>query len=197
VADSQLTQTSGQTAGGAKGVAATLPARYAFALYALADEQGQLDAVAADLRALKAAIEGSAELARWLRNPVATAKQQQAAFAPAIAGCSDLVQRFVKLVVKNRRLFALPRIIDAYLAELARRRGQVTAEVVSAHPLDAAQEAELLAALRRIEGEKVVIEKKVDPSLLGGLVVRVGSRLFDSSLRTKLARLHVAMKGSA
>jgi F-type H+-transporting ATPase subunit delta len=98
-------------------------------------------------------------------------------------------------VAQNRRLFALPEIIEAYLAELARRRGEASAQVVSAQPLDERQRQAVTEALKRVTGGKVAVDMKVDPSLLGGLVVKVGSRLVDSSLKTKLQRLQLAMKG--
>ena len=99
------------------------------------------------------------------------------------------------LVAENRRLFALVDMIDAYLAELARRRGEVTATVTSATALSEAQTASVTDALRRAVGGKVAVELRTDPSLIGGLVVKVGSRMIDSSLKSKLQRLQLVMKG--
>jgi F-type H+-transporting ATPase subunit delta len=113
----------------------------------------------------------------------------------ASAGASDLVRRFVGLVAQNRRLFVLPEMIESYLSQLARRRGEMTAEVVSAKPLSDTQRNAVAEALRKSVGGKVAIDARVDPALIGGLVVKVGSRLIDSSLRTKLHRLQLAMKG--
>ncbi|HEY1503142.1 MAG TPA: ATP synthase F1 subunit delta, partial [Stellaceae bacterium] len=96
---------------------------------------------------------------------------------------------------KNRRLFVLPEVIEAYLTELAVRRGEVTAEVISAQPLSDAQKQSLDERLRRAVGGKVAIETRVDPSLLGGLIVKLGSRMVDASLSSKLQRLQLAMKG--
>ena len=113
----------------------------------------------------------------------------------AKAGAAPLTQKFIGVAAANRRLFALPGMIDAYLAELARRRGEMTAQVTSAHALTAAQTKALTDQLKQAVGAKVSVDVSVDPSLLGGLVVRVGSRMIDSSLRTKLSKLQLAMKG--
>ena len=176
---------------------AGLAARYAAALFDLADEAKQLDAVAADLRTLRALIEESDDLRRLLRSPVLSRAEQGKALAVVLqqAGLGDLVRRFVALVAENRRLFALSDMIEAYLAELARRRGEVTATVTSAEALTEAQTAALTEALRRAVGGKVAVELRTDASLIGGLVVKVGSRMIDSSLKSKLQRLQLAMKG--
>jgi len=176
---------------------AGLAARYAAALFELADEAKQLDSVAADLKTVKAMIDGSADLRRLVRSPVLSRADQGRAMAAVLqqARTGDLVRRFIGLVAENRRLFALVDMIDAYLAELARRRGEVTASVVSAVPLSEPQVAALTDALRRAVGGKVAVEMRTDASLIGGLVVQVGSRLVDSSLKSKLQRLQLAMKG--
>ena len=176
---------------------AGLAARYAAALFDLADETKQLDAVAADLRALRALSAESADLRRLVRSPVLTRDDQARAMAAVLekAGTSDLVRRFVGLVADNRRLFALNDMIEAYLSELARRRGEVTASVTSAAPLSEAQTAALTDALRRAVGGKVAIETYTDSSLIGGLIVKLGSRMVDSSLKSKLQRLQLVMKG--
>jgi F-type H+-transporting ATPase subunit delta len=100
------------------------------------------------------------------------------------------------LLARNRRLFALPEMIDAFLAYLAARRGEVTAQIVSAAPLSARQSAALAEALRKSAGAKLAIDQRVDPGLLGGLIVRLGSRMIDASLKSKLTRLEHAMKGA-
>ena len=175
-----------------------LAARYAAALFELADEKKALDAVADDLKTIRTMIGSSEDLRRLLRSPVIGRTDQGRAMAALLdaAGSGDLVRRFVGLVAEKRRLFALPRIIDAYLAELAHRRGETAAEVISAMPLDEASRARLADALRRVGGQRVSIDLKVDPDLIAGLVVKVGSRMVDSSLRTKLNRLQIAMKGN-
>lgn len=174
-----------------------LGGRYALALLDLADEKKQLDQVADDLRGLKALLEESEDLRRLVRSPLFTREQQSAAVA-AVAdrlGVSDLTLRFILVVSQNRRLFALDSMIDAYLAELARRRGEVQAQVTAARALSDAQLRSLDETLRGIVGGNVDIDVTVDPSLIGGLIVKVGSRMIDNSLRSKLQRLQLAMKG--
>jgi F-type H+-transporting ATPase subunit delta len=175
-----------------------LPGRYALALLDLADERKQLDPVAEDLRGLKAAIDGSSDLRRLIRSPLYTRDQQSRAMTAILeqAGVGDLTRRFVLLVARNRRLFALDRMIAAYLAELARRRGEITARVTSATALAADPQRALVETLRKEVGAKVQVEVEVDPSLIGGLIVRVGSRMIDNSIRSKLQRLQLAMKGT-
>ncbi len=176
-----------------------LAGRYAAALFDLADEAKQLDAVAGELRGLKQLIDESEDLRTLIRSPLYDRDEQGEAMAAVLdkAGISDLTRRFVLVVSGNRRLFALPAIIDAYLHELARRRGEVTAQVTAARALTQEQETALAAALKKMVGGKVEVDLQVDPELIGGLVVRVGSRMIDSSLRTKLEKLQFAMKGIA
>jgi F-type H+-transporting ATPase subunit delta len=175
-----------------------LAGRYALALLELADEQKQLDRVADDLRGLKAVIAESEDLRRLIRSPLFTRTQQSQAMAAILdrAGVGELTRRCVLLVARNRRLFALDGMIAAYLAELARRRGEITAQVTSATALDDEQHRALVETLRNEVGAKVQVEVKVDPGLIGGLIVRVGSRMIDDSLRSKLQRLQLAMKGT-
>ena len=174
-----------------------LARRYAAALFDLADSKDLLDVIAEDLRGLKALIAESDELQRLIRSPLYDRDQQGGAVAAVLtkAGVNDLTQRFVGVVVGNRRLFVLPEIINGYLAELAQRRGEVTAEVTSAHALNEAQQKTLTETLNKAIGGTVKINLTVDAELLGGLVVKVGSRMIDSSVRSKLQRLQFAMKG--
>jgi F-type H+-transporting ATPase subunit delta len=174
-----------------------LAGRYASALYDLADEHEALDAVAADLSTLRGLIGESADLARLVRSPVIGREDQTKGIQAvlAAAGAHELTSKFVCTVAMNRRLFALDGMIKSFLAELARRRGEVTAEVASAVELDQAQIDAVAEALKDPIGSKISIDMTVDPSLIGGLVVRVGSRMIDSSIRTKLQRLQLAMKG--
>ena len=171
--------------------------RYATALYELAEADKQLDRVATDLRDLRAMIAGSADLARLIRSPLIDRDRQAEAISAVLekAGVADLTRRFVGVVAKNRRLFVLPQIIDGFLTLLAQRRGEVTAQITSANPLEPRHVEALTEQLRRVVGGKVSVDLKVDPGILGGLVVRVGSRMFDSSLRTKLQKMQLAMKG--
>lgn len=174
-----------------------LAARYATALFDLADEQKQLDAVAGDLVALRGMMAESGDLRRLIGSPVLSRGDQGRAMAALLgaAGSGDLVRRFIGLVAQNRRLFVLPAIIDAYLAQLARRRGEITAQVTSARPLDERQRQAVAEAVQRAVGGKVAVDARVDAGLIGGLVVKVGSRMVDSSLRSKLQRLQLTMKG--
>ena len=174
-----------------------LAARYAAALFDLADEQKQLDSVAGDLVALRGMMAESGDLRRLVGSPVLSRGDQGRAMAALLgaAGTGDLVRRFIGLVARNRRLFVLPAIIDAYLAQLARRRGEITAQVTSARPLDERQRQAVAEAVQRAVGGKVAVDAKVDAGLIGGLVVKVGSRMVDSSLRSKLQRLQLTMKG--
>lgn len=174
-----------------------LAGRYALALIDLADEKKELDGVAEDLRGLKAALAESEDLRRLIRSPLFTRVQQRKAMEALLEkfGVGELTQKFVLLVTQNRRLFALPGMIDAYLQELARRRGEVTAQVTSAYELSEAQQSALNDALKGVAGAKVQIDLTVDPGLIGGLIVKVGSRMIDNSLRSKLQRLQIAMKG--
>ncbi len=173
--------------------------RYATALYELADEAKALDEVATDLRALRGLIDESADLRRLIRSPVLTRAEQGKAIAALAerAGFQPLVRNILGLLARNRRLFVVPQVIQAYLAELAFRRGEVTAQVIAAQELTAAQRQTLDEKLRRAVGGKVAIELRVDPSLLGGLIVKLGSRMVDASLSSKLQRLQLAMKGVA
>ncbi len=174
-----------------------LAGRYASALLDLADERRALDEVAGDLQSLRALIAESGDLRRLLSSPIYSRAQQSKAVSAIMekAGIGELTRRFVLVVADNHRLFALSAMIDGYLAELARRRGEITAEVTSARSLSDSQQAALLETLRSSVGSKVQLDLKVDPALIGGLVVKVGSRMIDSSLRSKLQRLQLAMKG--
>jgi F-type H+-transporting ATPase subunit delta len=173
-----------------------LAARYASALYDLADDQGAIDTVTADLTALKAMLTQSEDFGRFIKSPVLSRDEQSKGIAAiaAAARLSALTGNFLGLVARNRRLFALPAMIARYLEILAARRGQATAEVTAAAPLTDAQVAALSAALKT-GGGSVSVVTKIDPSILGGLIVRMGSRMVDSSLKSKLQRLKLAMKG--
>ena len=179
--------------------ASGLAGRYATALYDLADESSALDSTLDDLTRLQAMIDDSADLRWLLTSPVIPRDDQGRAIAAVAvrAELADLTCRFVARVAANRRLFALQDMIRAFRAILGHRRGEVTAEVTSASPLSDAQSAAIADALRASVGSKVSIEAWVDPELMGGLVVKVGSRMVDSSLRTKLQKLQFALKGAA
>lgn len=172
--------------------------RYAAALYELADEAKAIDAVAGDLRRLSDLIKGSDDLRRFIRSPLIDRQAQTRGVVALLEQLKvhDLVRRFIGVVGANRRLFALPAIIDAFLSDLARRRGEMTVSVASAKPLTPAQSAAIGDVLRRVAGQKINIEAKVDPELIGGLVVRVGSRMVDTSIRTQLQKLRRALRAA-
>lgn len=174
-----------------------LAGRYAAAVYDIAETAGTLDAVAEDLRTIHRMLEESADLRRLIASPVVDRAAQAKAMRALLerSGANELTLRFIGVVSDNRRLFVLPAIIDAYLRQLAARRGEVVAHVISAKPLAPAQVDKVTETLRRSLGSKVVVDLKVDAGLIGGLVVRVGSKLVDDSLRSKLMRLQLAMKG--
>jgi len=171
--------------------------RYAAALYDLAEEGKVLDAVAGDLAGLRDMLAESEDLRRLIAAPVFDRAAQARAMAVILerAGANELTGRFVGVVAQNRRLRQVPAIIDGFLRMLAARRGEVSVEVTSAHPLTEAQLTALTDALKRRVGDSIDMDHSVDPALIGGLVVRVGSRMIDSSLRTKLHKLQLAMKG--
>ena len=177
----------------------SVASRYAVALFELADESKQLDVVADDLRTIDLAVASNGDLQRLLHSPVVSRADAGAAMAAILdkTKANDLTRNFIGLVTANRRLFALRSITTEYLAELASRRGEVTAEVSSAIKLTKKQADELARSLERAVGAKVSVSAKVDPSLIGGLVVKVGSMMVDSSLRSNLEKMKLAMKGAA
>ena len=176
-----------------------LAGRYALALLDLADEDNSLDTVADDLRALARMIDESEDLRRLLRSPLISREVQGRAMDAVLeaAGISDLARRFTGVVAANHRLFALEDMIVAFGEILARYRGEVTAEVTSAQPLSQIQLDAIQAALAETSGARVALSAELDPDIIGGLVVKIGSRMVDFSLRTKLQRLELAMKGAA
>lgn len=174
-----------------------LTGRYANALFELAKEQDVLDIVAKDLKSLSELISMHDELKRLVLSPILSRSEQGSAIAVILSriGASDLTVRFIGVTSANRRLFALGKIIDDYLSILAQHRGEVAAEVLSATPLTKKQLSQLSDVLRRSVGGAVALKSNVDPQLLGGLVIRVGSIMIDSSLNNKLQRLRLAMIG--
>ena len=179
------------------GITASLQGRYASAFYDLASEQGFVTAVEGDLEKLGEAIDVSSDLAALIRNPQigrdAAAKAMDS--VAGVLGLSGLTKKFVGVLAANRRLSALPDVVRAFSAIAAAQRGEVTAEVTSAHALTDDQVAALTQKLKAREGLEVKLKTKVDPEILGGLVVRIGSKQIDSSIRTRLNTLANAMKG--
>jgi F-type H+-transporting ATPase subunit delta len=176
-----------------------LAERYAAALFDLADERRTLDEAASNLRQLRAMLQASGDLLRLIRSPILSRHQQGQAMDVVAerAGFSPLVRDFLAVVARNRRLFAVPAMVEAFLAKLAARRGEVNAQVIAAQPLSEAQFATLNEQLRRSIGSRVSVDVRVDPRLIGGMVVKVGSRMVDGSVKSKLQRLQLAMKNVA
>lgn len=181
-----------------------LAERYAMALLALADERRQADPgiterVAADLERLFALWRDDAGFRAFVSDPRLDAgAQRRGAFALVErAGIGTEVRNLVGVLIANRRLAALPRVAAAFGALLAERRGQQTAEVTSAHPLSDTQRAQISARLTEAGFSGVRLVERVDEGILGGLILRIGSRLYDNSIKSKLQRLQYAMKGAA
>lgn len=183
---------------GPKNASPIIAARYAGALFEIADERHALDETARDLETLKRLLASSDELRKALDNPMydSAAQAKAAVEIGKAAGLSQIVVNFLGVLGRNRRLFALDAVADAFLAELARRRGELTVDVTAARKLTDEQTARLTEKLNATLAAKVRINESVDPGLLGGLVVKIGSKLIDSSIRTKLTGLERIMKGA-
>ena len=179
------------------GITASLQGRYASALFDLAREQNLVAAVEADLEKLSEALAGSEDLAALIRNPRVSRDAAAKAVdgVAGLLGLSALTRNFLGVLAGNRRLGALPDVIRAFASISANFRGEVSAEVTSAHPLTGDQLSALAAKLQQREGRSVKLKASVNPELLGGLVVRIGSTQIDSSIRTRLNSLAHAMKG--
>ena len=170
--------------------------RYATALFELALEANAIEAVKDELDRFDALIAESADLTRLVRSPVFSADEQLQALSAVLerAGIRGLAANFLKLVVRNRRLFAVRDMIKAFRNLVAQHKGEATAEVTVAETLKDQHIEALRAALKSVTGKDVDLDVKVDPAILGGLVVKLGSRMVDSSLRTKLNAMKHAMK---
>jgi F-type H+-transporting ATPase subunit delta len=170
--------------------------RYASSLFDLARDAGSIEAVGADLERFQGLINESDDLKRLIVSPVFSAEDQLSAISAIAekAGFTGLVANFLKVVAGNRRLFAVPGMVKGFQEFAARHRGEITADVASAHALTEAQTQELKAALKNVTGKDVTVSVTVDPSILGGLIVKVGSRQIDTSIRTKLSNLKLALK---
>lgn len=176
-----------------------LPGRYAAALYDLAGERRELDAVVDQMESLGRLIDESAPFRRLLSSPLVDVTQARAATEAVLRGqgFGKTVSDFVGVIANNRRLAVLRAIVTAFATLVADKRGVVTANVASAHKLSDVQREQLRARLIEAGFGNVNIQELVDPTLLGGLVVRVGARLYDTSLKSRLQRLQYAMKGAA
>ena len=172
--------------------------RYASALFELANEQNQLDEVDSDLGKFQTLLDQSKDLNRLVKSPAFAAEDQERAMAAVMdwASIGATTGNFLKVVTRNRRLFASEDMIKSFRTLLAHHRGEVAADVASAVALTEAQLAALRDKLKSSYGKDIRLDAKVDPSLLGGLVIKIGSRMFDSSLKTKLTNLKVVLKGT-
>jgi F-type H+-transporting ATPase subunit delta len=173
--------------------------RYAAALYDLADEQGSLDQTVDQASALGRLIDESDDFRRLLNSPLIDIKQATDAARAVLEaqGFSPIMVRFVCVIAANRRLGRLRAIVSAFSSLVASKRGVVTAHVATAHGLSLPQREAVRARLIEAGYGNVNIDEQVDPGLLGGLVVRIGARLYDSSIKSRLQRLQFAMKGTA
>jgi F-type H+-transporting ATPase subunit delta len=170
--------------------------RYATALFELALEGNAIDAVKSDIDRFDGLMGESPDLMRLVRSPVFSAEEQTRALAAVLepAGIGGLAAKFLKMVASNRRLFAVGGMIKAFRTLVARHKGEVTAEVTVADNLSPSRLADIKAALDAVTGKDVQVDVRVDPAIIGGLVVKLGSRMVDSSLRTRLNALKHAMK---
>lgn len=170
--------------------------RYAEALFDLALDQGALETVEADVDALARAVSASVDFRAFLTSPVYDAEDKARAVSAIAekAGLSALTRNFLGVVAANRRLFALEGMLAAFRKRLADHRGEVSAEATAAAPLNDDQMKRLRGEIEGVIGKAVNLTVKVDKDLLGGLVVKVGSKMIDSSLKTKLNRLKSVMK---
>lgn len=179
------------------GIQASLSGRYAVALFDLAREGNVLDTVAQSLAALKSAVAESADFKGLINSPVLSRDASGKVIAAVAAAMSidPLTTKFLGVLAENRRLSQLPAVVRAYETLLSNHKGEARAEVTSAHPLTGDQVAALSASLKARVGREVAVDAKVDPAILGGLVVKIGSQMIDSSIRTRLNSLALAMKG--
>lgn len=170
--------------------------RYATALFELARDQKAVDAVKADLDKFDALLSESADLKRLVRSPVFSADAQAKALAAVLqkAGIAGISANLLLVLTANRRLFAVADVIRDYRALVAKFKGEASADVTVAEPLSDKNLDSLKTALKSVTGKDVALNVKVDPSIIGGLVVKLGSRMVDSSLRTKLNSIKHAMK---
>lgn len=178
-------------------IMASVAGRYAAALFDLANDEKKVADIEGDLSKFQNFLDMSSDLTSLVRSPLYSAESQAAALetVAAKAGMNALTINFLKLLAKNRRLFVVSDVIKAFRALVARSRDEVTAEVTSAAALSDAQIDELKQTLKATVGKDVQLATRVDPSLLGGLIVKIGSRMVDSSLRTKLSNLRLNLKG--
>jgi F-type H+-transporting ATPase subunit delta len=170
--------------------------RYATALFELARDEKSVDVVKADLDRFEAMLADSADLKRLVRSPVFSAGEQSKALTAVLekAGITGTSANFLKVLTANRRLFIVADVVRGFRALVAKFKGEATADVTVAEALNEKNLDALKTALKSVTGKDVALNVKVDPSIIGGLVVKLGSRMVDSSLRTKLNSIKHAMK---
>jgi F-type H+-transporting ATPase subunit delta len=178
---------------GEQPIVSGMAGRYATALFELALEEKALEKVRKDLDSFDALLKESPELMRLVRSPVFGADEQAKALAQVLKN-AGLAANFLNVVAKNRRLFAVPQMIAAFRKLVAQHNGEVSADVTVAEQLSDSHLSALKSALNTMTGKDVDLNVKVDPAIIGGLVVKLGSRMVDSSLRTKLNSIKYAMK---
>lgn len=179
------------------GIQASLSGRYALALFELARDGKQLDSVAQSVSALKAALSESEDFRNLTTSPVIRrdAATKAVAAVGEVIGLDQTTRNFLGVLAQHRRLAQLPAAIRAFESLLSQHRGETLAEVTSAYPLGKAQVTALQKSLKSRIGRDVAVDLKIDPAILGGLVVKIGSQMIDSSIRTRLNSLAQAMKG--
>jgi F-type H+-transporting ATPase subunit delta len=181
---------------GEHGIVSGMAGRYATALFELARDADAIAPVQADLKAFGAMVASSPDLQRLVRSPVFSADEQAKALAAILdkAGIKGIAANFLRVVAGNRRLFASCEMIRGFNALVAKHKGEVTAEVTVAEQLNDARLSDIRDALKAVTAKDVTIDVTVDPSIIGGLKVKLGSRMVDASLRTKLNSIKFAMK---
>jgi F-type H+-transporting ATPase subunit delta len=181
---------------GENGIVSGMAGRYATALFELALETNSVEQVQSDLKAFDALVASSPDLQRLVRSPVFSAEDQARALVAILekTGISGIAANFLRVVAANRRLFAVVEIIRGFNRMVAAHKGEVTAQVTVAEQLNDARMNEIRDALKQVTGKDVQIDVDVDPSIIGGIKVKVGSRMVDASLRTKLNSIKFAMK---
>lgn len=173
--------------------------RYVDALFALALDQNKQDVVGADLNHLKETIESSADFRRLMHNPMVPTSEMLAALEAIVTifKGDDLTKQALRVIVENKRVETLPYVADIYASKLAAHKGELSAEVITAKPISEKQKQAIEAALKKAAGQDVKITTKEDPAILGGLIVRMGSRMLDRSVAGKLQRLKATLTSAA
>jgi len=181
---------------GESGIVSGMAGRYATALFELARESNAIEQIQRDLTTFDALIAANPDLQRLVRSPVFGADEQEKALAAVLekAGISSTAANFLRVVTANRRLFAVRDMIRGFNKRVAAHKGEVTAQVTVAEQLSDARMGEIRDALKQVTGKDVQVDVDVDPSIIGGLKVKLGSRMIDASLRTKLNSIKLAMK---